>query len=751
MNIKFKNNILRILKIILISVAVITPFVVTRDLFFPFITGKNFFFRIAVEVAFGFWLFLVLLNKDYRPKKSPVLFSMIALVALMFLADILGADPNRSLWSNFERMEGFVGLLHLFVYFIVLSSVFKTWTDWRTFLKWSVVGSFVMVLFGLTQLSCSGVNSGEVVNISNQTINFCKKFVINQGGVRVDGSLGNAIYLAVYMLFNLFFALFLYFKESKKWWKIFYVIFGIGALFLIYYTATRGVMLGLFGGLFLLTLLLAVNKSVNSKIKRNAFFVLIGLALLGVIFVSFRNSDFIRKFPPLSRLADISLQSSDASARFMVWGSAIEGFKEKPILGWGQENFGLVFDKYYNPEMYDREQWFDRAHNALLDWLLSGGILALLLYLALIYFTIYSIWQKRGEQESHNLSGVDKAVLTSMLAAYIFQSLFVFDNVVGSILLFSLFAMVHSLSVVSKENYLLPEINFEINNGNKWIVVIGIGVVIVGASFFFNYKGLMTSRVLIKALVPNEKGIQGNFEDFQKAINYKSFGNQEVREHLMQSAISLANNQNIPVDIRNQFVNFSVEEMRKQIEEKPLTVRPRYFLGSMLSMFGQYDLAINELEKALELAPNKTGVLIELAVAYIKKGDNDKSFEYATQAYDGAPDLLSLKRIYVSLAIYTDNFGKVTEVWNSMSDFERAEDRILQAFASTKQFAKIIEVLSPVFEKDKNNKTTGVSLAVAYMEAGYKNKAVQILREMIEIDSTFKTEGEKYIQEMLNN
>jgi O-antigen ligase len=61
-----------------------------------------------------------------------------------------------------------------------------------------------------------------------------------------------------------------------------------------------------------------------------------------------------------------------------------QGFKEKPVFGWGQENFNYVFNKYYNPAMFDQEQWFDRAHNEFLDWLIAGGLPAFFLYISLL-------------------------------------------------------------------------------------------------------------------------------------------------------------------------------------------------------------------------------------------------------------------------------------------------------------------------------------------------------------------------------
>ena len=39
------------------------------DLFFPFITGKNFFFRIVVEILFALWAAAAIFDKKYRPRQ----------------------------------------------------------------------------------------------------------------------------------------------------------------------------------------------------------------------------------------------------------------------------------------------------------------------------------------------------------------------------------------------------------------------------------------------------------------------------------------------------------------------------------------------------------------------------------------------------------------------------------------------------------------------------------------------------------
>ena len=106
----------KILRWVALGGIFLVPFVslvVANNLFFPFITGKAFVFRILVMLATGAWLILALLDEDYRPKNSWILKALIVFVAVIGLADIFGANPFKSFRSNFERMEGWVTIFHL--------------------------------------------------------------------------------------------------------------------------------------------------------------------------------------------------------------------------------------------------------------------------------------------------------------------------------------------------------------------------------------------------------------------------------------------------------------------------------------------------------------------------------------------------------------------------------------------------------------------------------------------------------------
>ena len=210
----------------------LAPLIVTNSFFFPFITGKAFFFRIMVEIAFSAWVTLAFLDKEYRPRLSWTGIAVLAFVGWMFIADLFAINVSKAFWSNFERMEGWVLLIHLAAFFFVASNVLRVEKKWRawflTSLGVAVIASFHGVL---------------------QQLGFLP---IHQGSTRIDSSFGNSAYFAIYLLFNTFIALWLAFTEKKyPWLKWVLIAFAVVEAFLIFLTETRGTVLGLLGGLVL--------------------------------------------------------------------------------------------------------------------------------------------------------------------------------------------------------------------------------------------------------------------------------------------------------------------------------------------------------------------------------------------------------------------------------------------------------------------------------------------------------------------
>ena len=71
---------------------------------------------------------------SFRINKVTIFVTLFTFIVL--IADLFGVNPLRSIWSNSERMEGWMTIVHLWGYFVVLTSVFgygevakKNW--WR--------------------------------------------------------------------------------------------------------------------------------------------------------------------------------------------------------------------------------------------------------------------------------------------------------------------------------------------------------------------------------------------------------------------------------------------------------------------------------------------------------------------------------------------------------------------------------------------------------------------------------------------
>ena len=115
----FKSINLWIIRIGLFIVPLI-PLYVSSSLFFPFITGKAFIFRTIIEIVFLSWVILAVNFGEFRPKRTYLFWALVAFIVAITLATVFGANPEKSFWSNYERMEGLVTHLHLFAYFLVL-------------------------------------------------------------------------------------------------------------------------------------------------------------------------------------------------------------------------------------------------------------------------------------------------------------------------------------------------------------------------------------------------------------------------------------------------------------------------------------------------------------------------------------------------------------------------------------------------------------------------------------------------------
>lgn len=702
------------------------PFIVSSSMFFPYITGKNFTFRIIVEIIFSLWIVLALYDAQYRPRFTWLNVVLAAFLIVIGIADIFGLNFFQSFWSNFERMEGYITLLHLAAYFLVASTVLNTEKLWDALWMVSLGCATVMSLIGISAIL------GSLGDLS--------------AAPRIDATLGNPIYLAIYNVFHIFIALYLWAKQNRwqSWHVVYPVIIALQSLALLF-SLTRGAVVGLVGGLIVTAILVALFEKKRLALRKSAFVTLGTLIVVIGGFLAIKDTEFAQTTPVLSRFATISLEGGGTiAARYMIWNIALQGFWERPILGWGQNNFDFVFAKYYTPNMYGQEPWFDRTHNIFFDWLIAGGILGLMAYLAIPLVALYYIWLYRREEQLMTVT--EKSLWTGLLAAYMFHNLFVFDHLVSYLLYMTVLAFI-AWRVTSG----LPhKTSRTISEKNMQFVALPAGIAVaIALVWSLNAPSIQASQTLIKALSQQSGGPEKNLEYFKQALENKTIGRQEIREQVLQAANQVAGAQGVPDTLKTQFFVIGRDEMNAELERNPNSARLELFYAAFLSRFGQSDLAMQHFEKARQLSPKKQVILFQVGDMYLRQGKNAEALAMFKQAYELEPNYEEARKLYALAALYAGQGTVADTVLKEKYGTTVVEDpRFISAYTQAKRYNDVIRILDSMIKKDPANPQYQVQLAAAYFEAGQRDRAIETLQKLIQAQPKYKEQLEGFINDI---
>lgn len=786
------------MKKILVNISVVClfliplfPLLVSNSYFFPFITGKAFLFRFLVEIAFASWAVLAFMDAKYRPRLTKTTYAVLIFALITLIADIFGVNPMRSIWSNFERMEGWITIIHLVAFYFVINGILGNYNSnqnsWHRWFSANLGVGSVVGVYGLLQLA--------------------KVLEIHQGSSRVDATLGNSAYMAVYLLFVLGFAVFMFLSDKNRWsfkvigdrnsnlaifWgfiilsiivlaytnssigqqsgidvffsniKVFVnaspwlfllgliivaltIVFPFKVLpllfvYLLFQTQTRGTIIGLLGGM---VIALIINSFLTFKKHKTRFWFSTGAIAIIVILVasfwSLRHSSFVKNNEVLNRLATISLNDVKTQARGYVWPMALKGASQKPILGWGQENFNYIFNANYEPAMYKQEQWFDRAHSVFLDWLVASGVIGVIAYLSLYVFILLGI-------KKSNLTIGKKAVLVGLLAGYFVHNIFVFDNLASYVMFFALLAFANSLNN-EKEKIFLGHKNYD-KDAIEYVVLPIVVVVLLGSLYFVQYRLMSANKTLLNALIYCSNG-RPTASIFESALAINSTtANQEIREQLLNCSSRVIPSNQIPIEIRQQFLTLTSDEIAKQLSYAPKDARMYVLGGTFMNNIGQYKEAAALLEKGLELSPHKQSIIFELVTSYLNLGNsNDKAIELIKEAYNSSPDSEEAKLAYATTLLTAGKESQAKELFKD-NPGALVSPQIAQVYINKKQYNKAIEIFKTLVKNDPKNLNLRSQLAQIYIAAGQKYDAIEILRTISNDYPEYKEQVENAIKQI---
>jgi len=719
MNYKIEKTIKKIGEIGLLILLFLPLFVWTGTLF-PYVFWKSIVFRFIIQLLSLLALILLFNNKLSKVPKKFIISSVFIYFILMITSVFFAEDASRGIWGNFERMNGVIEYIHLAAYLLILIVFLRTKQQWQKVFFTLNFSSFLISLMAIAQ-------EYKIINFG----------AIDYAG-RTGGTLGNAAFLSSVLIICTFLLTF-FFHQYPKQRKFTGLVIALNIL-TIFISATRGAILALGFVVILSFFILLLKKNFLSRRKKQIVGALLLLtSIFSVSIFIFKNSQLVRSIEPLRRISEISLEDATSASRLKLWQFSWQAFKERPLTGWGIENYYLAFNKYYDGSM--REEWFDRAHNQLLDVLVTGGLITFIAYLVFIIgvFIYLKILYKKNK-----LDFISYLIFTMGWLAYIIQNLFIFDMLSNLVYVFLFLAFLIYIDCQDQENYLKYYI-VKIGKPFKGLIVI---IIIIGVVFSLSF--LIANP--IAAGVNTHYGLYYFLVDFEKSKNYfsrarevspGSFGHEEILNSIMKIKDTQLFQNNY--DNLDWAINFFEEESYLSYRSQ---INLSYLYNFKAEFDQQYaDKSLELLDKILPKGPNRQDIYYLIGQAQSALGNMEKSTEY----FHKALEIRKTEDAYWNLILNYIFFGDDTQIAKyavEAVDFginlSNKEIRYLIDPLNRQRQNRTLEILLEKYiERDRNTDTLA-DLALVKLRLGKEREAMEYAAEALEKDPNLKSRLKKY-------
>ncbi|TAL20502.1 tetratricopeptide repeat protein [Patescibacteria group bacterium] len=678
---------LRYTLILGLMAALAMPFVYTPSTVFPFVFGKAIFFSLLIEILAVLYAILAVLEPKYRPRPSLLLYALSGYLATMLLSTVFGEDAHRSFWGNHERMSGVFTILHFFVLFFIARSVLNSKRAWNLFWSVFLATSAIMATLAIVEHF------------------FPQALMVNAPGGRVWATLGNYIYLGVYMSFALFAGGYLLTITRRVFSRSLIALTMLADFYVILLTESRTTLLALVLVAAALVLLAAWRAKGKWRRVAAAGVLLFALAVIGLFLA--RDTALVAKVPAISRLFQTSLTAGGDRTRLIAWQIAWDAWKAKPFFGWGPENYYQAFNFFYRPEslIYSYyETWFDRAHNSVLDALSMTGLIGLMVYLGVFAAAAAVVARRirsasfthapapphggtvRGSapqnSEIKGAQGVSPWSFTffqgvlwlSALAAYFLENLFAFDALSGFLLFYLVLAFIdkpeQAADVPAEPAVESPAATPKRPVFARLLIILPMVLV----AFWAADVNLREWRANQEGLLSIVKMREGRLAD-AAALHASALSRGSPHANQIRADFAREVGQNLGFTQQGRgpdalrLAEIAVYDLRRNIEEGK-DVYDYALLAQLLIMLGPTDLrTLKEAEAviktALPLSPKRQQLGYTLARIYILEGQRDAAVSVLEQTMRDEP---RLAEAHMLLAIALFDAGRQQEAWNEIQE-----------------------------------------------------------------------------------
>ncbi len=577
----------------------VLPLVYIGGILYPYVAPKTFLLQGFGILALAIFTYLKLIGEPffYGRLKTPATWIPALLLLVAYVTSFFGFDFYHSFWGIFERGDGLLTstVVTIFFYLIVLSAD-------RAFLE--RFAKTVAVVAGL-------VAAIAVLQWITAAVGGRAWFLPPVTG-RIGSTFGNAAFLAGYLGMS-FFIILIVLRDSQGLWRRLYATAAVLSVLAIVLAATRGTILALLGA-GVVALVFAAWKG-EEKIQRIARYGLLILAILGGLFFVFRSELAQSSFEPVKRIASISLSDGTVSSRLFVWSHLTQEALQHPLSGYGAEHIARLFDKVYDPGKIV-EQWFDRSHNAFLDYFVQYGVFGLALYMALIgAFGAFALRLYRREERGLMNVGL---LFSLLILTYAIQNFFVFDTPSSLWLLYALFAL---LVVLLSDDSPVPLSQKRAPPITAGIVSLLIAFLIVPAVLMPLYANILLTKGYRLHLID----VNGANTLFTKGLALHTYAN---LEYGYQAYDMFTAHQVVQLTGANRVAayDFALSTLTTNFERYPYDARTATYLGHVIDT-APPEVVVDDtfdrkvLTRALELSPLRAQAWYMTANIYLRQAD----------------------------------------------------------------------------------------------------------------------------------
>ncbi|MCJ7827556.1 O-antigen ligase family protein [Patescibacteria group bacterium] len=444
---KPKNNLLsKLIEVLFLVLILFTPLILTPWNYELFEFNKMIFVYLMTTLIAAAWIGKMVQNRKVIFQPTFWDLPLIAFLTVQAAGTVFSLHPHTSFWGYYTRGHGGLAstICYLVLYWALVSN--STRRQAKGYLKLLLLSGILVAGYGV--LERLGID---------------KKYWLPDVQNRVFSTLGQPNWLAAWLGMIIFLPL--SYLPRHRWKKVtpYHLVYLLFLLCLFFTKSRSGLLaLGLTWPIYWLLTenLLAKQKKKRSKDLRQALsFTIPTLVLLLVIKNPYRDS-LITRFTqqPSPQLPPGIHISESSNIREVVWKGAAEIFKSAPLAGTGTETFAYSYYQHRPLEHNLLSEWdflYNKAHNEYLNILANNGLMGLITYLGLIVaFVIWFFKNYRGRHQQTNLIIALGVGFLNLLITNFFGF-----SVVPTGLIFFLFpALSFSLTKTKKEKVLVKPV-----------------------------------------------------------------------------------------------------------------------------------------------------------------------------------------------------------------------------------------------------------------------------------------------------